>query len=287
VPHPLRVFLDNMVWNKLADKIGPVSLDDLVAAYRCERLEVVGSTRILNEIMLAARCERTKYKKMRKLYLKLVGQRILHSLPELHVAEVLAGGRADERERYIPSADRRKLIDITSPRRPLTVINNKVFDQKRQGRTLFQSFNDHLLEALGAVGQKPMDFRLSLDDDNVREHVTVFVEAAQERFNLPKIERANLKFDRVPSAWLYVTVWLALTERQTQSGRRVRETDQLDGWHAAAGAYFDALVTDDVDFRKTLERVDSLPFKIMSTTDLASWLTSGAAPVAPLNAEQW
>lgn len=263
------VFLDNNVWNSLAAASGPLAVGDLIASYRRGHLEVIGSTRIVNEIMLTAGREPAKYEVMRKQYRKLVGPRTLKDLSSLHIAEVRSGGRASPAGRYLSKSACRKMFEVMQSGAVAGEINDEVYAQKKQGETLYQEISADLRRAIEELGKKVGDFEPSVAPDDLRPVVFILVEAARKKFDLPAIELTELGLERVPSSWLHAAVLVVSLGRWIRDNAKPTESDQHDFWHAAAGAYFDILVTDDRRYQKALASIEWLPFKVMTKEEFA------------------
>ena len=80
----------------------------------------------------------------------------------------------------------------------------------------------------------------------------------------------------IPSAWLFTAFKLARIKRNLGEGRKISASDYIDAEHCGAGAYFDVLVTDDVEFRSTCELLPSCPFEIEGFSELRARLGSTA-----------
>lgn len=58
---PKRVFLDNNIWNLLADGGCAFTVDELVAAFCSGRLEIVSTVEVFEEVLATARRNESKF----------------------------------------------------------------------------------------------------------------------------------------------------------------------------------------------------------------------------------
>jgi hypothetical protein len=273
VSSKVKVFLDNNIWNMLAEESGPVTLPEVVAACAVGRIEIVGSVELFGELMATARRKPAKYVDMRRLWHVLVGRRALHAMRERHCIEARCGGRATEIDRYFPYelAGRDSLSETD-----LSEVNDQIYEQKRRSRELHTRLKNEMRDAISDAGYDFGSFDPEFSADLLRGRAYGFVEAVRLKFDLPPIVEAGVSVERVPSTWLFSASLLALMKRWAKDDIRLQDSDGHDLWHASCGAYYDILVTDDGAFRMTLAEIERLlPFEVLDPADFAKWLDTG------------
>ncbi|MBI4932911.1 MAG: hypothetical protein HY828_03470 [Actinobacteria bacterium] len=272
VARPKRVFLDNNLWNLLADSRCAFTVDDLVAAFRSGRLEIVSTIELFEEVLATARRNQSKFKRMRSAMVKLTGDRLLLTLPERHRLELASGGLLSEATRYQPARVRRQVFAL-SPRSVVAKsINDEVYQRKLDRKGIDAAMTRDVLDALSATGRKLKDVGRFVTAETVRENAIDTIRDGPS-FGLPVIPDDSVSFERVPSLWLSKGVEAARLTRTAGEGRAVRASDNHDRLHAAAGAYFEVLVTDDDEFRRTLALVPDLPCVVMTPEEFDAWLS--------------
>lgn len=270
------VYLDNNVWNLLIDDAhAPLNQALLIDGYRRGHIQVVGSLAVLEEILGIAVRLPAKYKAVDRAYRRLTGPRTLLPLNERHAAEVSAGGRLSETERYCRSARLRAvrahlgrhdhLIDTAD-----AVYSAKEADYERQVRS-----RDDVKLALSNRSLKPSrDLNAWFEESDVVEWVRDLLVEGVARGLITWNDRDSITAERFPSAWLHVMYSMVRIKRAIADNRRIQPSDRHDVEHVAAGAYFDTLVTLDKEMVASLSELPSLPFEVVDADTFALRLQS-------------
>jgi hypothetical protein len=270
----IRVFLDNNVWNGLASGSSPVSGEDLVAAYRRHQIEVIGTLELFEEILATTYSSPARYSRMKRLFLRLVSDRILLPLNIRHVKELEGGGLLTVDERYLPRGVRRRIELQLTPRAPLSrSLADEIHSRKYTGIQTDREMRDEVLSRITEMGKRPNDFERSVAESTVREAVHGMVEAGLGRgFNVVPFD--EISFQRLPSAWLLAGATAARLTRTAGEGRSVKPSDQHDRLHASTAAYCDILITDDREFRATIDLIPDFPAEVLTSDAFAQRLAT-------------
>lgn len=268
-----KVFLDNNVWNMLVEH-AELNVDELVKAYHAERIEIVGTMELHEEIIGTARRKPAKYNALRPVWRKLVGKRNLLQLKERHKSELTHGGTLSGALRYQSSTQHLGTRHLLNERAAIDQINDIVYGRKQQYKEKALGHKEQVRRELEASGQKPGVLPPTVTEDRIRQMAVETVQAGPEH-GLPELDPADVAYERIPSLWLLCGVVAAKELRQSRYNMSVESSDHHDRLHAAAGAYFDFLVTDDKEYRATLGLVPGLPFEIMTPSEFACWLREG------------
>lgn len=267
------VFLDNNVWNTVADGTGPITRKDLAAARRGRTVEVVSTLELFEEILSTAQGRPEKYRAMRNAWRELVGPRILLSLMERHRGELLAGGRLPVSDRYEPWGVRNQLFNLKGSSPAVGTVTEDIHARKLRNKLEDERVRDEILERIRQLGKRPRDFDRTITAAAIQD-VAYQVALVGESRGLPTLPASEVSYARLPSLWLHVAVTFARANRVAGDNRAVKASDNHDRLHVSAGGYFDLFVTDDVELRNTLADVPDLPFAVKSADMFAEWLRS-------------
>lgn len=260
--------LDNNILNRLLDPTCPFTVEDLVAAYQSGNLEIVGSLELLEEVMGTARKNPAKFRRLWKLWRKLIGRRTLMPLDERHRLELLGDGRLPVAQRYLPRSIVREIGATVARPAAMAEINSMVNDRKKQSLNRDYLLKAEILGEIKGQGKRVRDFDRRVSNEQVFDSVSDLIATGPD-YGLPTIASSEIEFERLPSAWLLCSVTAARATRVAGENRSVKASDNHDRLHAAAGAYFDVLVTDDAEFKETIRLMPDLPFKVCSAEEFA------------------
>lgn len=270
---PVIAFLDNNILNALVDGDCAFTIDDLVEAHRGGRLEIVGSIELLEEVMGTFGSRPRKFRKLWKLWRKVIGRRIIAPIDQRHRLELLTGGKLAVDQRYLPRSAVRQLGSLVARSAAVTEINSLVRVRKQKTLRGDQSLKVEILSEIEKQGKRIKDFDRRVSIEFIAESVEHVVAVGPEH-GLPSIDTEEISYERLPSIWLLCGVTAARATRMAGENRKVKASDNHDRLHASAGAYFDVLVTNDVEFRQTLALIPELPFEVCSSAEFESRLSA-------------
>lgn len=265
------MYLDNNVWNELVAESPALTVNDLVAAFHAGDLAVVGSLEVLEEIMGAADRKPGKANLMRTTMKKLCGRRLLLPANRRHRLEMEAGGLLSPEARYLPPNIVTRALGLASNRWLTGRINAEVGRRKDQHFADDCAARDALLSEVEGLGKRIGDFERVVRSEAVADLARSIV-ADGPGHGLPMLDSGSVTYVRVPTLWLLAAASLARLTRAAGENRTVKASDNHDKLHAAAGAYYDLLVTNDAEFRATLDLIPDRPFAVVTTSELASSL---------------
>ena len=266
------VFLDNNVWNDLVDHPeGPLTTDLLVRAFRAGHIAVIGTLELEEELLSAARRKPAKFKRMRQLYYKLTGSRILLPQRERHNAETLHGGLLPLDQRYLSRALQRRRRDLMTREDDVLSIGDEVHERKTKAHASAIERRELARARLREQGINP-------DTDLVGwfafAGVADWMQAVRDDpRGLPTDPDTPMSIVTRPTAWLATSYFMARVERTVGANRAIKMSDPHDAEHCAVGAYVDILVTSDREFAATLAMLPDLPCRVMKPEELAAMLS--------------
>lgn len=267
------VYLDTNQWNYLDDgnRADGLGLDPIAfqRATRAGQFQIVASLDLIEEVINAIHRRPDFVGRVVPRILALAGHRLLRPIDARVQLEVKHGGMLPERKRYLPATERHKLNEIQADDFALRAIA----DAARQRNTKFKD-NEEALRTLVIteleIARVPprhdnlLDWYISHDRE---EWVRFVVEGGQRRGLYEIGEGAAWGYQQVPSVHTFVSYQQARIVHTVGQRRRIKPSDLDDAHHAAAGPYYDVLVTDDKDFGRALDIMPNLPFE---------WMTSAA-----------
>ena len=265
------VFLDNNVWNDLADHPeGPLTTDLLVRAFRAGHIAVVGTLELEEELLGAARRKPAKFRRMRQLYYKLTGSRILLAQRERHNAETLHGGVLPLDQRYLSRSLQRRRRALMTRQRDVLSIGDEIHDKKTKDQAWAIEQREHVRARLREQGINP-------DTDMAGWFATADVAdwmqaVRDDPRGFPTDPATPMSIVTRPTAWLATSYFMARIERTVGANRAIKMSDPHDAEHCAVGAYVDILVTSDREFATTLAMLPDFPCRVMSPGQLAEML---------------
>jgi hypothetical protein len=162
--------------------------------------------------------------------------------------EVTHGGLLPARLRYLPRATRNGLIDISRDPLELDAVALGLAEQKAQYVVQQRQLREDAGAALVAAGHRLTfkNFRRWYEEEaDHADWLASVVNSGVERGLYESPATTDWSFRRFPSAWMFMTFQLAKIVFTVGDNRKIRGSDLADAHHAAAGPYYDLMVTDD------------------------------------------
>jgi hypothetical protein len=267
-----RLYLDTNQWNHLVQHVdfSPGTLSqarvDLRRAVGDGQFEVVGSLPLLQEVVETYPALPDKYEAMCAEMFEVIAHRWLKPLDQRHVAEANNAGLLSDPNRYLSRDIRRKLTALARRRADIEWIAERTHEEVTRATEEQDRLKPQVLAELAKHGDHTAQgiraWWADVDiDDLVRD---VVAEGVRRKLVPDGVQPIR---DAVPSAWLFTAFKMARLARSLGEGRAIKRGDYMDAEHAAAGAYFDVLVTDDQELRETCVLLDP-PFTIEGFKEL-------------------
>lgn len=230
--HMKLVYFDTNIWNRLVEPEGPpFSERELVDAYRSGGLAIVGSIVALEELVGAARSDMHKYKRMHRLFWRLVGSRVLRPLNERHIAERDIGGALPEDARYLSKGLVSRARQETVRGHSAIAISTAVLAQKIERFTADRVAKASARRSLTDAG---FDVRAGVlawfeEDASFDEWATdaAAAGASHGQGEWPAGQVATV--DTLPSAWMFAGYMLARVHQTLGLGADLKKSDRDDG----------------------------------------------------------
>jgi len=267
-----RVYLDTQQWNHFVDSASPneigIPLDLIEEAAAAGLIEIIGSLPLLEELIGASNSKPAKFRAMRALFFRLVGNRILQPLNIRHIGEATTGGLMPVAGRFLPRDTRRGVERMARQGADLKAVSAEVWGVGDRSR---RRERENLVSATGRIAALGLDPSIAVADwysgAPTDEWVQDFVEAGVREGRIaPDLSRGT-GYEQFPSLWLLTSYRLARMKLAIADGRGIRRSDQYDAEHCASGGYVDHFVTDDKAFGETLTAIERLPFAWFTSAD--------------------
>lgn len=272
-----RVYLDTQQYRYLVDPrpaLGcPAEL--LRDAVNRGTIEIVGSLEILQELTLITLGNHRAYLEQLDVFTDLVGRRILQPTDERHLAEQRHGGLLDDDARYLPRDRRRQILRGARNHREAAGVAEEATSGKQAYAATEQRMRATVKEALAVNGERVTFATMSkwFEQVDLDEWNRDVVEEGMRKGLYRHDPGTGTGLEQFPTSWLLNSYRAARTVYTIGDGRRIKPSDLADAHHAACGAYYDILVTDDAGFIDTLELFGPrLPFTWMRSTELVEQL---------------
>lgn len=273
---PPLVYLDTQQWSYLADgrHTEGLGLDPTAfqRATRAGELRIVASLALIEELITSIDARPDLVARTVPRLMALAGRRVLQPLHVRHQLEVSHGGMLPERQRYLPAAERNGLHEIQADESALRAIAQEAKKRKIEFKESEEALRAIVSTELRDAGVPPtlgkmVDWYQSHD---LEEWIRSIVERGQELGLYDSPDGVRWNYRLVPSVYTFVSYRLARIVHTVGEGRRIEQSELDDAHHAAAGPYYDILVTDDRRFREALDLVPDLPFSWMTSADFAA-----------------
>ena len=147
------------------------------------------------------------------------------------------------------------LLAITQNMHQLDLVARDLARRKDEYRRQQLQLREDARAALVAAGHRVTfkDFRrwYEAEADHADWEAAIITSGVQRGLFEPP-DTSDRSFRRFPSTWMFMTFQLATIVFTVGDNRKIEGSDLADAHHAAAGPYYDVLITDDQRFRAAL-----------------------------------
>lgn len=271
MPQPPLVYLDTQQWRYLDDgpEDGGPGLDPATfrRATRSGRFRVLASLDLIGELVNAVHGRPDFVGRVVPQILHLAGPRVLQPLHVRLALEIKQSGMLPVRKRYLPAPERQVLHQIQANEPMLRAMADEARVHKAEFDKSEKALRELVIAKLTEAGVplKPGILHDWYESHDREEWVKAIAEGGQERglFTMPDV--ASWGYGEVPSLYTFVSFRQARIVHTVGENRKITPSDLDDAYHAAAGPYYDVLVTDDRAFGYALDEMPDRPFDWMTS----------------------
>jgi hypothetical protein len=176
------------------------------------------------------------------------------------------------RTRYLPAYERDGLKELLASNHELQALAQALHDEKVSFKLTEEQLRTHVRTTLSDAGVpvNAKTVRNWFDTHDRGEWTRSIVTSGELRGLYEMPDGVDWDYRRVPSAHTFLCYQQARIVQTLGEGRTIKESDLADAHHAAAGPYYDILVTDDHVFGLALDLVGSRSFRWMTSAEFAS-----------------
>lgn len=270
----MEIYLDTNAINYLFEREGytPHVLDEIRTRLRnavCSgSLIVMADTTLLEELAGTAYRNNAKYQRMFDYIHGLIGSNWLLPLNERVKCEANLKRPLKDQERMLVSSPTNDLSTVLE-------VSDDSYERKKKFKQDHDASRSTLIDQFGRAPLMANAKAWWAEAERIIPGWVIdYFEASQDILDLPK-DRSQWPLPKeVPSAWNFITYYLARLWMNLGKGSRIVPSDENDARHYSAAAYANVMVTDDAAFIETYAEIPNTPFKLERFSDFVKTLKS-------------